>query len=181
MLLRRPRVAPAPLWAPSRYLHEEGGGGDLVLLVASLQERDEQVEDAAQLLAGVVHHGPGGEGSSALRHSSPKGTCCMGACPALKTLSKPQSPVFPHPQGFPPEQDLRGHLITLLHFTGGKTDMQSGKVTCPRPQKMSKKDRLTTPECAGPLQEEKTGRKECEDPVTGHQAASQTLSSPYCI
>ena len=135
MLLRRPRVAPAPLWAPGRYLHEEGGGGDLMLLVASLQERDEQVEDAAQLLAGVVHHGPGGEGSSALRRSSPKGTCCMGACPALKTLSKPQSPVFPHPQGFPPEQDLRGHLITLLHFTGGKTDMQSGKVTCPRPQR----------------------------------------------
>lgn len=30
-----------------------------MLLVASLQERDEQVEDAAQLLAGVVHHGPG--------------------------------------------------------------------------------------------------------------------------
>lgn len=47
MLLGRPGVAPAPLWAPGRYLHEESGGGDLVLLVASLQERDEQVEDAA--------------------------------------------------------------------------------------------------------------------------------------
>lgn len=48
---------PTPAW----YLHVEGGGRDLVLFVASLQERDEQVEDTAQLLAGVVHHGPGGE------------------------------------------------------------------------------------------------------------------------
>lgn len=43
---------------PGMYLHKEGGGCDLVSLVTSLQERDEQVEDATQLLAGVVNHGP---------------------------------------------------------------------------------------------------------------------------
>lgn len=48
-------------------------------------------------------------------------------------------------------------------------------------EKISKKDKAMTPECAGPLQEEKTGRKEFEDPLTRHQAASQMLSSPYCI
>ena len=143
MLLGRPQAAPAPLWAPSWYLHEEGSGGDLVLLVASLQERDEQVEDTAQLLAGVVHHGPGEEGSSALRLASPRGPATWGPGPTLKTLGKPQSPVFPHPQGFPPEQDLRAHWITLLYFTGGKTDRQSGKASCPRSQRKSvRKTRL---------------------------------------
>lgn len=90
------RVAPALLWAPAWYLHEEGGGGDPVLLVASLQERDEQVEDAAQLLTGVVHHGPGGEGSSALRRSSPKGTCCMGVWPPHSKLWASPSPLCSH-------------------------------------------------------------------------------------
>ena len=100
MLLGRPRVAHAPLWAPSRYLHEEGSGGDLVLLVASLQERDEQVEDTAQLLAGVVHHGPGEEGSSALRLASPRGPAAWGPGPTLKTLGKPPVPRVPASPGF---------------------------------------------------------------------------------
>lgn len=79
MLRGRPRGTSAPRPVPSLYLHEEGRGGDLVLLVASLQERDEQIEDAAQLLAGVLHHGPGGWGNSALRLSSPRGMCWVGA------------------------------------------------------------------------------------------------------
>lgn len=86
MLLGRPGVAPAPLWAPGQYLHEKGGGGDLVLLVASLQEWDEQVEDAAQLLTGIVHHGPGDGKSSALRLSSPVGTCYTGAWASPSSL-----------------------------------------------------------------------------------------------
>lgn len=181
MLLGRPGVAPAPLWAAGRYLHEEGGGGDLVLLVASLQERDEQVEDAAQLLTGVVHHGPGDGRSSALRLSSPRRACCMGARPHTQALGKPQFPVCPHPRGFPPEQYLGGHLVTLLHFTGGKTDTE-WKSDLPKiTEKISKKDRPMTPECVGPLQKERTGRRECEDPLTRHQAESQMLSGPYCI
>jgi hypothetical protein len=63
---------------PSQYLHEEGSGCDLVLLIASLQEWDEQVEDAAQLLAGVVHHGPG-SGEQPLRLCSPMRICWVGA------------------------------------------------------------------------------------------------------
>lgn len=59
MLRARLGGAPAPCLLLGGYLHEEGGGRDLVLLVATLQERNEQVEDAAELLAGVVHHGPG--------------------------------------------------------------------------------------------------------------------------
>lgn len=57
----RPGRSLAQCPRPARYLHVEGGGSDLVLLVASLQQWDEQVEQAAELLAGVVHHGPGGE------------------------------------------------------------------------------------------------------------------------
>lgn len=70
--------------AAPRYLHEEGGGSDLVLLVASLQERDEQVEDAAELLAGVMHHGPGGEEGRAVLSGSPApGACWAGSGLAL--------------------------------------------------------------------------------------------------
>lgn len=63
-----PEAGEEPCLVPTapRYLHEEGGGSDLVLLVASLQERDEQVKDATELLAGVMHHGPGGEGGQAV-------------------------------------------------------------------------------------------------------------------
>lgn len=57
---------------PRRYLHKEGGGRDLVLLVTSFQELDEQVEDVTQLLAGVVHHGP--------REGRPSGSQSHKAC-----------------------------------------------------------------------------------------------------
>lgn len=60
-----------------------------MFLVASLQERDEQVEEAAQLLAGVVHHGPG----TGKRKQSPR----LSSRPAgggLETLDKAESPGF---------------------------------------------------------------------------------------
>lgn len=64
---------------PGQYLYKEGRGSNLVLLVASVQEWDDQVEDAAQLWAVVVHHGPGrGEGGGPLRLSSPRGTRRVG-------------------------------------------------------------------------------------------------------
>lgn len=109
-----------------------------MLLVASLQERDEQVEDAAQLLAGVVHHGPGGgEEEQSPQVSSPRGTCGGKLLVTLEILGKPGSPGFGHSQDFPPGWDLRGHLVSLLHLTDEETEAQKGKETCLRAQHKS--------------------------------------------
>ena len=69
---------------------------------------------------------------------APRGPAAWGSGP--HTQNSGQAPVPCVPTSLLPRVislDLRGHLITLLHFTGGKTDMQSGKVTCPRPQRKS--------------------------------------------
>lgn len=111
---------------PSPYLYEEGGGSDLVLLVASLQERDQQVEKAAQLLAGVVHHGPGiGE-----RQQSPKALQyqedLLDGGLAFETLDKAGSPGFLHSQD--PHLDKISEASSLTAVSQmGKLRLTMGK------------------------------------------------------
>lgn len=101
MLRGRPGGTPAPRPVPSLYLHEEGSGGDLVLLVASLQEWDEQIEDAAQLLAGVLHHGPGGGGTVPLGSPAPGACAGWGPSPNTQNSGKTQVTCVPASPGFP--------------------------------------------------------------------------------
>ena len=110
--------------------------------------------------------------------ASPSSLCAR--IPGVFHLNSISEAIWSHWR-FPPEQHLGGHLVTLLHFTGGKTDIE-WKSDLPKiTEKISKKDRPMTPECAGRLQKERAGRRECEDPLTRHQAASQMLSGPCCI
>lgn len=72
-----------------------------MLLVASLQERDEQVENAAQLLAGVVHHGPGGgEGRANPQAGQESGHDTRNYGQAMVTWvpAFPRSPSWTRPQ-----------------------------------------------------------------------------------
>lgn len=83
---------------PGMYLHKEGSGCDLVSLITSLQERDEQVEYATQLLAGVVNHGP--REKQTLRSQSHKAGHWRSDGDTANP-GQPVSPVAP-PPAFPP-------------------------------------------------------------------------------
>lgn len=82
---------PHHMQGPRIYLHKEGGGCDLVSLITSLQKWDEQVEDATELLAGVVNHGPKEE--QTLRFQSHKVGCWRSDSDTIKP-GLPVSPKF---------------------------------------------------------------------------------------